>query len=268
MAIVWKNGEFGEDADFRISPFDRGLCHGLSLFETVLAVDGEPRLLEEHEERLRAGFVKLGVDVEIPGADELRRVMVELLERNGLSKGLARIRYAVSLGEGGLDELGGGRSWAWMTASGVIADGKALRVMKALKGRGVLDGLKTGNYAGQIVSLDRARRSGYDEVLFFDERGELCEAAMANVFLIKDDSLMTPGLDSGCLAGIARGWVMGAFDAEEGNLLESDVREAEGIFLTSSVKGPVWVGEFDRQMYERHPLFDEVRRRWDEAMGC
>jgi len=210
MAIVWCDGRFLEDGEFKVSPFDRGLCHGLSLFETLLAVKGQPRLVREHLGRLTSGLERLGVNSVGLAEEGIRQAMVSLVARNGLEKGMARIRFAVSLGEGPLDRTDSGQAWAWMTAAAVDQTERGLSMTLAPWRRdreNVLRGLKVGNYAEHLIAMDMARREGFDEMLFYNTSDELCEAAMANVFLIHKDKLLTPSLDSGCLAGVTRALV-------------------------------------------------------------
>jgi len=275
MGFVWCDGDFLPAGEFRVSPFDRGLCHGMSVFETLLAVDGAPRLLAEHLDRLRSGLERLAVSsVELSG-DGLRRAMVTLLEKNGLTHGMARIRLAVSLGAGPLNLSDNGAAWAWMTATPVDEMPETVRVTSApwrCDRENVLRGLKVGNYAEHLIAMDMARREGFGEMLFFNNDDELCEAAMANVFLISSGSLLTPGLDSGCLAGVTRALILRLAAAHgipcrEKSLTHTDVDNAEGIFLTSSIRGPVRVSAYGARHFDEHPLFDAIRAIWLEEMA-
>lgn len=274
MAIVWCDGKFVEETEFRVSPSDRGLCHGLSLFETILAVDGQPKLLTEHLRRLKSGLLRLNihnVEIEEPG---LRQVMVGLLKRNGLDTGMARIRFAISMGLGPMNLTDSGQAWEWMTASRVEPTEESLRLTLApwrKDNESMLRGLKTGNYAEHLIALDMARHEGFDEMLFFNASDELCEAAMANVFLIRGKELYTPSLDSGCLPGVTRELII-RLAAEKRipchvrTLNKKDIMKADGIFLTSSIKGPVWVSSFQGSAYPVHPLFISIRTLWLDAM--
>lgn len=275
MAIIWCDGRFLESDDFRISPVDRGLCHGLSLFETILAVNGRPKLLTEHLIRMNVGFERLGVGSVELAEEALRKAMISLLAQNGLQQGMARIRFTVSLGEGPLNMTDTGKAWAWMTATPVEPSDCLVTMTSAPWKRdkeSVLRGLKVGSYAEHLIAMDMARREGFGEMLFYNSSDELCEAAMANVFLIKGRDLFTPGLDSGCLAGVTRDLII-KLAAENGirckqkPLRKSDVTRADGMFLTSSVKGPVWVSMFGGKNYEVHPLFHAVRGFWLDAMA-
>jgi branched-chain amino acid aminotransferase len=275
MSIVWCDGKFIRESEFTLSPHDRGLCHGLSLFETVLAVAGRPRLLREHLARLCSGLERLGVNSVALDEVGLANTMAALLERNGLQSGMARVRLTISLGAGPLNFIDSGAAWAWMAATRVEDMPETVRVTSAPWRRdreNVLRGLKAGNYAEHLIAMDMARREGFGEMLFFNNDDELCEAAMANVFLIRAGSLLTPALDSGCLAGVTRGLVIRLAAAHgipcrEKSLTRSDVAKAEGMFLTSSIRGPVWVSAYEGKSYEQHALFDAIRRIWLAEMA-
>lgn len=274
MAIVWCDGKFIDETEFRISPSDRGLCHGLSLFETILAVDGQPRLISEHLRRLKSGLVRLnvhGVEIDESG---LQQVMAGLLKRNQLDNGMAKIRFAVSMGKGPMNLTDSGEAWEWMTVSHVEPTEESLRLTLApwrKDNESMLRGLKVGNYAEHLIALDMARHEGFDEMLFFNTSDELCETAMANVFLIRGNELYTPSLDSGCLPGVTRELIIQIAAAEKipcrvKTLGKKDLIKADGIFLSSSIKGPVWVSTFQAKGYPVHPLFSAIRTLWLENM--
>lgn len=274
MAIVWCDGKFIDETEFRISPSDRGLCHGLSLFETILAVDGQPRLLSQHLKRLKNGLLRLNIQsVEIEESG-LEQVMIGLLKRNQLDSGMAKIRFAISMGVGPMNLTDSGQAWEWMTASQVEPFEESLRLTIApwrKDNESMLRGLKVGNYAEHLIALDMARHEGFDEMLFFNTSDELCEAAMANVFLIRGNELHTPSLDSGCLPGVTRELIIQLAAAEKipcrvKPLSKKDLNKADGIFLTSSVKGPVWISSFQGSAYPVHPLFTAIRTLWLEHM--
>ena len=84
----------------------------------------------------------------------------------------------------------------------------------------------------------RARARGdVDDVILVNERGEVTESTIANVAVRIDGVWVTPPLDSGCLPGVYRAWLL-----EEGAVVErvvavGDVPQAEGLALISSVRG-------------------------------
>ena len=86
--------------------------------------------------------------------------------------------------------------------------------------------------------LAKARAEGCDEVLFLNERGELTEGAISNIFLQREGKLLTPPLASGVLAGIYRRHLLETNPtAEEHTLSPRDLDTAEAIYLCNSVRG-------------------------------
>ena len=83
-------------------------------------------------------------------------------------------------------------------------------------------------------------------MLFLNERGEVTEGAISNVFAKMDGRLVTPPLASGVLPGIYRRHVLDAVaSAEERVLTVEDLQGAEEVYLCNSVRGLRRVTELD-----------------------
>jgi len=83
-----------------------------------------------------------------------------------------------------------------------------------------------------------AQQAGFDEVLFCNERGELTEGAISNLFVRIDGRLYTPPLACGVLPGVFRRHLLEAVpSAEERVLTLGDLRAATDIYLCNSVRG-------------------------------
>jgi branched-subunit amino acid aminotransferase/4-amino-4-deoxychorismate lyase len=81
------------------------------------------------------------------------------------------------------------------------------------------------------------KEEGADEVLFLNERDELCESARCNLFVPKGGILLTPPLSSGLLPGTLRASLIAQGRAREAVLRLS---ELPGTFLLgNSVRGLV-----------------------------
>jgi len=85
---------------------------------------------------------------------------------------------------------------------------------------------------------DAAQRYGADEVLFQNERDELCEAARCNLFAPQGDVLLTPPLSCGLLPGTLRAALIAQGRARESILRLEDISRSE-FFLGNSVRGLV-----------------------------
>lgn len=268
MAVIWCDGEWIDEAGFHLSAKDRGATLGLGLFETMLAVDGVVQFVAEHRARLERSCGRWGWAA--PAID-LAEVGTALLSRNGLAGGRARLRLTVTAGSGVLPELDRGndaRMWLTAVAAPPVPEQVAVAISPWRRNeRSALAGLKAASYAENLVALDEARRRGFDETIFLNSRGELCEAATANVFLVKNGTVKTPRLDAGCLPGVAREVVLrlaGALGVEtvEEELGQGDLQDADEIFLTSVTRGAVPVSRLEERVFPRFPVTERMRKAW------
>lgn len=77
-----------------------------------------------------------------------------------------------------------------------------------------------------------------DEVLLANERGELCEGTITNVFAdFGDGVLATPRLDCGLLPGVLRGELLDEGRAREAIYTLDDLKSAKAIFVGNSLRG-------------------------------
>jgi len=77
-----------------------------------------------------------------------------------------------------------------------------------------------------------------DEVLLANERGELCEGTITNLFAdFGDGVLATPRLDCGLLPGILRGELLDEGRAVEAIYSFEDLKAAKAIFVGNSLRG-------------------------------
>ena len=234
--IVWDSTpaeEFREarqKAQFLLqSPLD------FHLVETfLLSPDGTFRLLAHHLRRLAASARYYGFRYR-------RETILSALEhatgecRQG---GRGRMKVRLLLGKGGNvsvetsplagPEAGGETTPLQMTLSDV-----------AVFSRDPFVHHKTTNRAWRDAELGKARKAGYDEVLFLNERGELTEGAITNVFLEISGRIYTPPPSSGLLEGVFRRHLLKdrSLRVSERVLFPEDLGKADRVFLTNSVRG-------------------------------
>lgn len=265
MTHLWCNGQWIHPQDFQQSPMDRGSILGLGLFETILARDGIPIFADRHLSRLLQGCEKLGWSIEIPN---LHEIAAELLVKNQLTHGRARIRLAVTAGSGPLQDLSPGADrLVWMTALPAFAPPESVSACISPWTRNEhspLVGLKCASYAENLIALDYARGLGFDETIFLNSSGHLCEAAAANLFLVENGTIRTPSLDSGCLPGITRQRVIEVaaeigIPCEVTSLTLAQLHRADEIFLTSSTRGPVPLSRLGELQLLPGPVITKLR---------
>lgn len=269
MSSIWCNGEWLEGDRYPGAAQDRGAFLGLGLFETMGAVEGKVIFADRHLSRLRASGERLGWDIGFPRLIEVAR---ELLEKNGLATGRARLRLIVTAGSGPHHDLAAGADRLVWLAAFPAAD-VPLSVTACLSPwprneRSALAGMKSSCYAENLVALHDARKRGFDEAIFLNTAGQLCEAATANLFLVKDGVLLTPSLDSGCLPGIGREVlcelaVGHGFSLEERPLERDELIAADEVFLSSATRGPMPVSRMDGRNLFVHSRTGRLRECWE-----
>lgn len=235
--LVWFDGRVVEPSTPIVDATDHGVLLGDGVFETLAVRDGRPRLLDRHLGRLRAGMDRIDL-VDGPDDVTVRRAIDELLSVSGLSD--ARIRITVTVGPGSSPRTRVGRPTVFVTIAplGPSPASVSLHLVPWPRNeRSALAGIKSINWAENAHALRDATAAGFDNALFCDTQGRLSECATANVFLVLDGIIVTPSLDSGCLAGTVRAVLLDAAVATESDLRPADLRRADGVFITTSTTG-------------------------------
>ncbi|MFP3920177.1 MAG: aminotransferase class IV family protein [Dichotomicrobium sp.] len=87
---------------------------------------------------------------------------------------------------------------------------------------------------------DRTRRdlpAHLDEIIFANERGEICEGTITNLFFDFGDGLVTPRLSCGVLPGVLRAELLASGKCREGVVTSTQMDRAEAIWAGNSVRG-------------------------------
>jgi para-aminobenzoate synthetase/4-amino-4-deoxychorismate lyase len=87
-------------------------------------------------------------------------------------------------------------------------------------------------------AFSAASVAGLDDVLFLNERGEVTEGAISNIFIEKDGRWFTPPVECGLLAGVYRRHLLETRQGiEERVLYSEDLRLADAVYLANAVRG-------------------------------
>jgi branched-chain amino acid aminotransferase len=235
---AWLDGELVAPDAIGIGIDDHGFTIGDGVFETLLVRSGRPTFWDRHTARLARSIATTG----IAAVDEqvVAGAVRAVIEASGLDDARLRITISSGPGPGGLRR--GPRPTVLVTASPLVGGGapapvRVITVPWARNERGVLTGVKVTSYAEAAALQSRVEARGVDDALLGDTRGRLSEALTANVFVMLDGRLLTPGTDCGCLGGIVREVLLEAAVAEEADIPMDRLGEVTEAFLTSSVAG-------------------------------
>lgn len=94
-----------------------------------------------------------------------------------------------------------------------------------------------------VYDRARAAHPDFDDVLLWNERGEITETTVANIALRIRGAWITPAADCGLLRGTMREWLLRRGAIREGILHRNDLRIATEVRLLNSVRGWIRTGE-------------------------
>ena len=109
-----------------------------------------------------------------------------------------------------------------------------------------------GYYINSILAKVEAVQDGYDEAILLDPSGFVSEGSGENIFVLRNGTLHTPPLASGCLDGITRDAVVEICEdlgipVQEKQLTRDALYVADEIFLTGTAAEITPVREVDRR---------------------
>ncbi|QCB96276.1 aminodeoxychorismate lyase [Arthrobacter sp. PAMC25564] len=280
---AFENGRVADASLPQLMATDQGATRGDGVFESLLAVGGQPRKLQAHLNRL-AGSARL-MELDIPAEDVWRRAI-------GTAISEYRSRHLPAGAETGAeaDELvvkllvtrgveGAAATTCWVQASAPGPSGRRQRetgIDVLLLDRGydsevgerapwLLLGAKTLSYAVNMAALRYAHKQGADDVIFTSADGMVLEGPTSTVLLAHlettDDGaggvrtvrrLITPQQDSGILPGTSQGALFTAAKAAGwelgyGPLEPKDLLDADAVWLISSIRLLAPVNHIDGQ---------------------
>jgi branched-chain amino acid aminotransferase len=247
------DGECIDESSAMIGAMSNAALYGRGVFTTVRISGGEPFLLDKHVRRLRENAVAIGLDDSDDSFADLGSNIRELLDANKLIRGRARItlfdKTSSSLWTSSRD---GGVSVLILTADQqpTLREFRLTISPYNVNSRSPLVGVKSCNYLENLVAHSNAKERGFDEAIRLNESGAVASGCMSNVFWLKDGKLFTPRLETGCLAGTTRQFILENIACSETIATIEDIQNAGSIFLTSAGIGVRQAAALDDRQFE------------------
>jgi len=265
-AIAWINdpvpdGQWGSPNELTLPINERGLLLADGLFETVLILDGQPRLMAEHLGRWHHSAALLGL-AKPPDEATVGPLIQGAISRSGISSGALRLNW--SRGNGGNGTSGRGiaippaeaeessnpseanrahRFWLQLNPHQPNFD--PVRVIVSPTERrcatSLLSQCKTFAYGPSIQARRQAQAAGADDALLPSSNGELSCGTTTNLMVRSGSGSgsgsgwITPPLSSGCLPGIMRQRALVLGIAREQSLDETALVGSSGALLINSL---------------------------------
>ncbi|MFC1644131.1 branched-chain-amino-acid transaminase [Candidatus Omnitrophota bacterium] len=244
---VFLDGEFVDSKDAKVSIFDHGLLYGDGVFEGIRSYNRRVFRLDEHLNRLYESADAIRLEVPIT-KESFRDKILQTLKLNNLNDAYIRVVVTRGVGDLGLDPRKCEKPTVFVIADKIALYPedfykKGLPIMIAQTRRNhpiTLDPrIKSLNYLNNILARIEAIDAGVPEALMLSIEGYAVECTGDNIFIFKDDKLLTPPSELGALEGVTQDAVIDlakkmGIDTEYRKMLPEEVLEAEECFLTGT----------------------------------
>ncbi|MDE3129738.1 MAG: branched-chain amino acid transaminase [Acidobacteriota bacterium] len=285
--LIWHNGELVAWEDAKVHVLSHGLHYGTGVFEGIRAyetVDGTA--IFRHQDHIARLFRSAELYyMPLPYTpEELLRAGHELLIANGLRECYIRPIAFRGYGVMGLLPLEAPvevsiAAWPWGAYLGEDSKQIGIRAKVAswrrMNGDSFVPESKaTGQYLNSILAKIEATKAGYEEAVLLDQRGFVAEGSGENLFLVKDDTIHTPGLAAGILEGITRNSVMQiardlGYAVVERDIARTELAQADELFATGTAAEIAAIREIDDHPVgsgHRGPVTAALQRVFEDAI--
>jgi D-alanine transaminase len=276
--LAYLNGKFLEKSQMAISPDDRGFLFADGVYEVIRAYAGRFFRWDAHMQRLAKGLRELRIAP--PDLGELETAARHLL----LEKKLAEATVYIQITRGSAP-----RSHPFPpegTRPTVYVDAQPFSPKRNLQEQGVTAilvpdqrwarcDIKTTGLLPNVLASQRASEAGAYEALLVRD-GAILEGSRTNVFVVKDDTLMTPPLTNYILPGITRQAVLELAErlrikTQLGVCFEEQLSDCQEVFLsgtTSEVTPVVRIGSREVGKGKPGPVTCRLQRALREAVAA
>lgn len=233
--------------------FDDSLQYGRAVFETIL-VKNKAIFLKEHIERLNLGANKLEIN---------NKVELKDIEKFIINNSIKNCSLKIILTEKNI--ILNTRELTYKKED--YKNGFKLSVSKVKRNStSMITYLKSTNYIENIIEREKALKSGFNEVIFLNEKGFITEGSISNLYFIKNFKIKTAKVSSGLLDGTVRKWIISNFTVEEGDYDIEELLSSDAVFLSNSLMGIMKVSNIEDIEFKENELFNKIKNKYFEFL--
>lgn len=266
------NGQLFREGKAVISPDNRSFRYGDGLFETIRVLNGHIVFKQLHFERLLRGMSLLRFDIpDYFTAAQMEADIIALCKKNRIEKD-AVIRLVVFRSDGGLYDLDNMRpnyiiQSMQLPVAKTHVEGIEVDVYPdAAKSYSLFSEVKSNNFLPYVMGVLFAKQRGLADALILNQHGRVAESTISNIFWIKNGTIHTPPLTEGCVAGVARRFLLEQLPQQGYTITEkplevNELLQADEVFLTNVIKGVRPVNKFQNKTYTQQ-LTTALQEYW------
>ncbi len=247
QTVIYIDGQFYNKNEAKISVYDHGLLYGDGIFEGIRIYNNRIFKLEEHIDRLYDSAKAILLDIGISKA-EMIDIHIATARKSGYQNAYIRTLITRGVGNLGIDP-----NKSEKPSIIVICDEialyppekytKGLEVITVATQRNGVNmfnaSVKSLNYLNNIMGKIEANLAGAGEGIMLNSVGYVTEATADNVFILRNNVIITPPKHLGILAGITRQTIIDlarehGYQVKEEVITRYDLFVADECFLTGS----------------------------------
>lgn len=267
--IVYLNGDYVALSDAHISILDRGFIFGDGVYEVIPAYGGHPFRLNHHLQRLDNSLCAIRIDNPLT-PDQWRTAITEVIQHNQLYD--QSIYLQVTRGIAPRDHRFPEQSQPTIVI--MTSELKTVSADKMKQGvtaitlpdnRWLNCHIKSISLLPNVLLRQEAQDKGADEAILI-RNGHATEGAASNLFIVRQQCIITPPKSPMLLPGVTRDLVVTIarnknICLKEQPITEAELLQADEIWLTSSTKEVLPVTRVNDKIISRGkpgPLWHEM----------
>lgn len=261
MASLFFNDSYIDNSALHLHADNRSFKYGDGLFETIFISNKKAAFLDLHLQRLKQGMELLRINIpEEWQIDFFQEKITALCVLNNFQH--ARCRLTVWRGGKGhytpmsndaqlLIELFRRPSGDYLLNDTGLHLGEYNAISKP---RNALSAFKTANALVYVLAAKYAHEQNIDDVVVLNDDGGIADCISSNIFLYRQNRLITPAVSEGGVNGIMKKVVMQVcrlegIEISEQKLTPDELADGHEIFLTNAIHGIQWVKTFRQRTY-------------------
>ena len=250
---VYVNGRITPAREAVVPVYDHGFVYGEGVYETLRTYNRVPFLFDRHVRRLRQSAQHIDLDVPFDDATLSRWVqdtMAEAARSDAADEWYIRILLTRGIGELSYDIKATPAPTLVIIVKPneepperIARDGIRIALVDILRNHpgSVNPIIKSNNLLNNALAMQAAYRSGAEEALMRNFRGELSECSQSNFFMVRGGVAFTPKSAAGLLEGITRAFLFEVgrdtgVPVRDDVLHPKDLETADEAFITSTTR--------------------------------
>lgn len=253
---------------------DRSFFYGDGFFETIRMHFGVSELWLLHRDRALSSASRLGVLIDNDVLDSVYRQASHHLKHVSLAS--LKLMF-VRQQQNASGSYGKANAECHIYALAKVftdrdyGDGATLTISHIpLPDNPLLSGIKSTSRLNYIVAANAVDYSNGEQVVFFNDNGDLIETMHHNIFIVSNGVVYTPSLSAVGVHGVLRAYLLMYAEKRQftiqvsNNLKKHNLLTADEVFITNALDGVVPVSRVmhngGEQLYTSHVYAQQLRK--------